>query len=211
MAQVQTTLSGAITSTQTTFGVASATNITNPNFQTGAGITFLDCDQELMLVLSISGTVVTVVRGYNGTPAQAHVSGQLITSGLPSDFATFSTTLNNPSEFTQLLIGSMNWNGINLTGSADAINPAVAQLYIVKTAGVDSMTLAAPPASAEGNIIGVISDTTNAHTITATSLLANGTALKTTATFAAFRGAGIFLRACNGVWQQIMNTAVTLT
>ena len=99
-----------------------------------------------------------------------------------------------------------------LTGSADAINPHASGNYVVKTAGVDAMTLAAPTVGTDDGLsISVYSDTTNAHTITATSLLANGTALKTTATFAAFRGAGVTLRAFNGVWQVIGNTAVTLT
>jgi hypothetical protein len=99
-----------------------------------------------------------------------------------------------------------------LTGSADAINPHVSGNYIIKTAGVNAMTLAAPTVGLDDNLsIQIWSDTTNAHTLTATTLLANGTALKTTATFAAFRGAGIGLRAYNGVWQTVSNTAVTLT
>ncbi len=101
---------------------------------------------------------------------------------------------------------------ISLTGFADVINPHVAGNYIVKTAGVNVMTLGAPTVGTDDNLsIAIYSDTANAHTLTATSLLANGTALKTTATFAAFRGAGIFLRAFNGVWQQIGNTAVVLS
>jgi len=99
-----------------------------------------------------------------------------------------------------------------LIGSADAINPHVSGNYIIKTAGVNAMTLGAPTVGADDNLnIQLWSDTTNAHTLTATSLLANGTALKTTATFAAFRGAGLGLRAFNGVWQVTANTAVTLT
>jgi len=99
-----------------------------------------------------------------------------------------------------------------LTGTADVINPHVSGNYIVKTGSADAMTLAAPTAGLDDNLsISIWSDTLFAHTITATSLLANGTALKTTATFAAFRGAGIGLRAFNGVWQVIANTAVTLT
>ena len=75
MAITATTLSGAITSNQISFGVASATGIAAPNFQTATGITYLFVDQELMLVTGIVGTVVSVVRGFNGTAAMAHVSG----------------------------------------------------------------------------------------------------------------------------------------
>jgi len=99
-----------------------------------------------------------------------------------------------------------------LTGTADVINPHVSGNYIVKTGSADAMTLAAPTVGADDGLsISVFSDTLFAHTITATSLFANGTALKTTATFAAFRGAGISLRAFNGVWQVIGVSNVPLT
>src|SRR6266699_4051766 len=82
-----------------------------------------------------------------------------------------------------------------LTGSADAINPHVSGNYIVMTAGVDAMTLAAPTSGVDdGLTIAIYSGSANAHTITETSLFANGTAAKTTCTFGAFAGAGILLR-----------------
>lgn len=99
-----------------------------------------------------------------------------------------------------------------LTGTADAINPNGAANYIVKTGSADAMTLAAPRVGLDDNLsIAIYSDTLFAHTVTATALFANGTALKTTATFAAFRGAGLILRAFNGVWQVVASTAVTFT
>jgi len=101
---------------------------------------------------------------------------------------------------------------ILLTGSANVINPHVSGNYIIKTAGVDAMTLGAPSVGVDDNLsIAIFSDTLFAHTVTATNLFANASALKTTATFAAFRGAGIILRAFNGVWQVLNNTAVTLS
>lgn len=91
-----------------------------------------------------------------------------------------------------------------LTGTADAINPHVAGNYVVKTGSADAMTLTAPTAGVDdGVMIQLWSDTAFAHTLTATSLLAGGTALKTTATFPAFRGAGMTLRAMNGVWHVV--------
>lgn len=99
-----------------------------------------------------------------------------------------------------------------LSGTTDVLNPQQAGNYLVKTAGVNAMTLAAPRAGLDDNLtINVWSDTLNAHTVTATTLFANGTALKTTATFAAFRGAGMTLRAFNGVWQVISASGVTFT
>lgn len=101
---------------------------------------------------------------------------------------------------------------VSLTGTTDAIPPHVAGNYVVDTAGVDAMTLAAPTSDIDdGLCINIWSDTTNAHTVTATTLFANGTALKTTATFAAFRGAGMTLRAMDGVWHVVAASGVTFT
>ena len=99
-----------------------------------------------------------------------------------------------------------------LTGTADAINPHVSANYIVKSGSANAMTLTAPTVGTDDNLsISIFSDTLFAHTITATSLFANGTALKTTCTFGAFKGAGIILRAFNGVWQVISQTTAPLT
>lgn len=199
MSITATTLSGAITASQTSFGVASAAGITIPNFQTASGITYLFIDQELMLVITVNGTFIGVVRGVNGTQAAAHVSGAQVQIGLPTDFVTQQelygsaiTKINTSAAFNQ--------PAIFLTGTADAIPAHVAGFYVVKTGSADLMTLAAPVAADEGNIIEVWSDTAFAHTITATSLIAAGVSLKTTVTFPAFRGAGVRLRACNLVW-----------
>lgn len=87
--------------------------------------------------------------------------------------------------------------------------------YEVETAGVDAMTGVAPTAGVDdGLTIGVYSDTTNAHTITfATNCVADGAAggPHHIITFAAFKGAGVLLRAWNGLWQVLGATGVTIT
>src|SRR5712664_670982 len=63
-----------------------------------------------------------------------------------------------------------------LTGTADAINPHFAGNYVVDTGAADLMTLAAPTSEVDDGLsINVWSDSNFAHTITATSLFANGT------------------------------------
>ncbi len=179
--------------------VASATNITAPNFTSGAGITWLLIDQEYMIVTGVNGTLVSVQRGIAGSPAQPHSNGSNVLVGLPSDFPNvaeyvgFSNTLKQSE-------AALVWPAIFLTGTADAIPAGVPAFYVIKTGSADLMTLAAPTAGQEGNIIQIWSDTAFAHTITATSLFASGTALKTTGTFPAFRGAGMVLRVCNLVY-----------
>lgn len=92
----------------------------------------------------------------------------------------------------------------NFTGTADAINPHVAGNYVVKTGSADLMTLTAPTAVVDdGLVINIWSATAFAHTITATSLIAAGVAAKTTITFPAFAGAGVTLRAINGLWHLV--------
>lgn len=210
MSITATTTTAAVGLTDTSITVASVTGITAPNFQTGfdpvkgigAGPIYLLLDEELMLAIAVNTTtlVVTVKRGLNGTAQATHVNGANVAIGsLTSDFPIFVGVEKN------LLLqaetrGAETKPAIFLSGSADAIPAGVAGVYVVKTAGVDAMTLAAPTLAQEGNVIEVWSDTANAHTITATSLFANGTALKTTATFPAFRGAGVHLTVRNLVY-----------
>lgn len=210
MAITNTTLSAAVATTDLVINVASATGITAPNFQTASGITWLRIDQEFMLVTAVNGTFISVLRGQMGTPVQAHLINTAVVIGLPADFTQPSALFNNPT-FPTYKVGGLGFQPIFLGGSADAIPSTVPGDYVVKTAGVDAMTLAAPTLANDGIVISVFSDTTNAHTITATSLLANGTALKTTATFAAFRGAGLILKASNLVWHVLSSTAITFT
>lgn len=206
MAITATTLATAVTLTDTVINVASATGITAPNFTSGVGITWLLIDQEFMVVVGVTGTFVSVLRGQNGTAQAAHVVNGQVQIGLPTDYAAFGEFLQASLTGKQTE-GAVNWPATFLSGSADAIPAGVAGFYVVKTAGVNAMTLAAPTVAQEGNIIDIWSDTTNAHTLTATALLANGTALKTTATFPAFRGAGLKLRACNLVYHVMSNGA----
>lgn len=102
---------------------------------------------------------------------------------------------------------------ISLQGTADVLNPHISGNYIIQSSAANAVTLTAPTAGADDGVtIALYVDSiTLAHTLTATALLANGTALKTTATPAQFKGAGLTLRAFNGVWQVISVTACPLT
>lgn len=206
MAITQTTLSTAVATTDQIISVASATGITAPNLQAGTGITWLKVDQEVMFVLFVTSTFITVLRGQMGTPVQSHLINTVVNIGLPGDFSQ-PNALFSLASFVTANIGALVLPPTKLGGSADAIPSTVPGNYVVTTAGVNAMTLAAPTLANDGIVINVFSDTTNAHTITATSLFANGTALKTTATFPAQRGAGVILKASNLVWHVLSNGA----
>jgi hypothetical protein len=75
-----TTLSSAVSTTATTtVKVASATGITATN-------TMLFVDNEGMFVNSVSGTTLSVTRGYYGGRSTTHVSGALVWFGPPPAF-----------------------------------------------------------------------------------------------------------------------------
>jgi len=199
MSITATTLASACSATDTIINLTSATGVTAPNFQTAGGITVLQIDQERMLVIAApNGTFVPVLRAQGGTVQVAHVNGARVTIGLPTDFSPIVDILGSLMMNTQQ-VGSRTQNAVFLSGSADAVLSSVPGYYVIKTAGVDAVTVPTPVAADEGNIIEIWSDTANAHTVTAptTNFAVGAAANKTVCTFPARPGAGIALRVCN--------------
>lgn len=106
-----------------------------------------------------------------------------------------------------------------LTGTTDAI-PGFASgthfggNYVIEAGAVDAITLPLPVDELDDNLtIAIYSDTLFAHTVTLPSAaFADGTqTVKTIATFAAFRGAGLLLRAWHGTWQLMARNGITLS
>jgi hypothetical protein len=106
---------------------------------------------------------------------------------------------------------------IGLTGTADVINPHLSATYNVEGTAIDAMTLAAPLVGNQnaggdsGRTIIISSGSAYAHTLTATGLLETGTASVNVATFAAYAGATLLLRAHKGKWNVISANAVTFS
>jgi hypothetical protein len=208
MAITATTLSSAVGANDQFITLASVTGVTTPNLQQGTGITWLKIDEEYLFVVNVpsAGTTIQVLRGQLGSGSVAHVANSQVQIGLPSDFPS-QQSKPNTLEAVNGIFGGLTLPAVFLAGATDAIPAGVAATYVVKSTAINAMTLAAPTAAQEGNIIMILSDTLFAHTLTATALLANGTALKTTATFPAFRGACLVLRVCNLVYHVISNGA----
>ena len=81
-----TKLAAAVsTSSTTTFTVASATGITANNT-----ILFVDDgtggNNEAVFVNAVSGTQISVTRGYNGTQSRPHLTGSVVLAGRPTQF-----------------------------------------------------------------------------------------------------------------------------
>jgi hypothetical protein len=84
--------------------------------------------------------------------------------------------------------------------------------YVITNAGITALTLAAPTAGADDGVsITIESATAFAHTLTATGLLSTGSASVNVATFAAFAGASVTLRAYNGKWVTTAQIAITFS
>lgn len=205
MSITTTTLTSACSATDTSIHVASATNITAPNFQTGSGITIIVIEQERMVCIAApNGTFIPVLRGQGGTQQVAHANGALVFVGLPTDFSAFIQVLGSLMTSQQTQEG-VTQNAVQLTGSADALVSSVSSYNVIQSTGVDAITLPTPVASDEGNIIDIWSATAHAHTVTAASacFAVGVTGNKTVCTFPAFPGAGIKLRVCNLLYHVI--------
>jgi hypothetical protein len=100
-----------------------------------------------------------------------------------------------------------------LTGTADAISfHTNNNNFIITTGSADLATIAAPVKGADDNLsIAIYSSTAFAHTLTSTGNMSTGSANVNKATFAAFAGAGVTLRAYQGKWQVIGSTGITFS
>lgn len=106
----------------------------------------------------------------------------------------------------QSLIGD--FNVLSASGAIPVNQPG---RYIITKAGVAAMTLAAPANADDGETYEIISDTANAHTITATGLFADGAGHVNVATFAAQIGASIQFMARQGKWYVLNLQGVTMS
>jgi len=108
-----------------------------------------------------------------------------------------------------------------LTGTTDAIAfPQVPQYplssanFVINAGAIDAITLALPRDPQDDNqSVNIWSNTAFAHTVTLPSAAYShgATGQATVALFAAFRGAGMTLRAYNGTWQVIASSGITFS
>lgn len=159
MAVNVTTLSAAVLLTDTVVNVTSATGITAPNYQIGdplkgisGGVTYLFIDQEMMKVVGVAGTVVSVVRGELGSLAQAHNSAAVVMAFNPSDVATFY-----PAEKTAVPAYPIPFQGFaGVVASAAAITAPSAFFHVSGTTQIT--TMATPAGYEQGGEINVVFD-----------------------------------------------------
>jgi hypothetical protein len=116
-------------------------------------------------------------------------------------------TLTNPT----ITGGGGVYQTVGTPITASGAVPIAAGFVNITKAGVAALTLAAPAAGDEGTVITLSSATAYAHTLTATGLIECGTAAVNLATFAAYPGAGLTLRATNLKWRVLASVAITFS
>lgn len=182
MAITATTLSGAVSATDTNLAVASATGITAPVTTTGSGFTYLLVDQEMLFVESVSGTQVKVLRGQLGTQQVAHLTASTVLAGAPSDFPNFTpaqgaSTQSQPSRYE----GSG-----AIVATAATITPSGSFFHTTGTTAV--VTINAPSADfVEGEITIVFDGSSAGLTWTAAGNIAVAGTATTAASMVTFR------------------------
>lgn len=170
----------------------------------------MQVDDEFMLIERVpaSGVVKVMQRGYNGSAAVAHdILAPVATSADPQDWVAvpLGEVVNRPPDFDA--VRSVGENGVIPV-------PTQPTTYVLtKATALASTTFGAPAKDQDGLMVVFTSQTAAAHVITATTLWGDAVSGSphTTATFAAFIGASLTVRAQNGLWNVISSTGVTIT
>lgn len=153
----------------------------------------------------------TKIRKIRSTaiPTPSRVTYGPATAGIEFDTAFNELIVNPDGVRRRVPIDSQVPTPLSVNG---AILPRVSANYVITKAGVLADTLAAPTATTDdGLVISITSNTANAHTVTATGLFDSGSASVNLATFAAFKGASLVVRAYQGRWQVVKTVGVTMS
>jgi hypothetical protein len=195
MATTTTTLSSAVAVTDNYINVASATSVT-------AGYMIVVGD-EIMKVSKnyVSGTIVPVERGLNGTVQGAHVSGENVTHGKASDFS------DTPAFSTTMLPGARIVRCVQYAAAGAIALPKAGEDVRANIVGASAlaMTIAEPGKELDFCRItitasGTTAGTVAAHTLTSTAGFGGAGSGYTVLTFDANGAVGVTLQAANGKW-----------
>lgn len=193
MAKTTTTASAAIAIGDTAITVASATG-----FAAGS---ILKVNAEVMQVQKsyVSGTLIPVMRGLEGTPALAHAITSNVTAGLASDFGGAAAGV----AAVYPLIRSRQIKTYNAAGAIDLPTPGNDLVAIVNGTSARALTLAVPTKDMDGDILTVIGNGKAAHTVTISGGFGAAGAGYTVATFIVGAQQSLQVMACNGAWVQL--------
>lgn len=224
-----TTLAAALNATDRTVSVASNATIAKGDW--------LMVDGEAMLIQDFTGTLLTVVRGQQGSRTTAHANSTTVWTGVPARFyqnepSGTCTAANElflphlvPRSGSIYQCQSGEWvlwqrNGIRqysdgrsdggttyTTAGAIAVQPGIS---FIGSAGALAMTLVDPTVQQNGMIMTILASTAQAHTVTNTTGFGGGTTARDVCTFGGAINDGLTIIAFNAVWWVINTRNCTL-
>jgi hypothetical protein len=158
MALAQTTVSAAVTTADTSITVASATG-----FSAGYSIRIND---EMMRVGGgyVSGTLIPVIRGQEGTLVKAHAVTTRVECGIASDWATSA----GPQTLVQYPMAgrARTVTSYGASGAITLPTPGTDVFAILNGTSVLAMTVAVPTKDMDGCFLWIAGDGAAAHTVT---------------------------------------------
>jgi len=190
MALTTTTLSAAVTVTDISLTVASATGFAAGNL--------VLVDQEVMVVAKnyVSGTSIPVSRGQNGSVTAAHASSANVTTFLASDI-----TSQGPQTMTQFPVAGKARVVTSVSATATVSGyPGQDAVYVLNGTTALPITLAAPTKDMDGSLLIVVGNGAAAHTITIAGGLGAGGTTIDVGTFATGSQISMPFIAVNGAW-----------
>lgn len=200
MSITATTLSAAVTASDLTMRVASATG-----FVKGYAINING--EYLGQTADADGTTIAIgKRGQEGTYNQAHASGSVVLVGLPSDFPT------PPPGTATVTPYAPTWNiaSYNAAGTI-AVPTAKQNVFIKLKAGSGAaMTIGDPGYGVEGVELIIQAEDAQAYTLTNTTGFNGGGSGADVGTFGGAVGDNIHLKAVSATWKTIATRNVTL-
>ncbi len=203
MALATTTLASAVLLTDTVINVASATSV--------AAGRLIVIDQEVMRVVNsyVSGTVVGVLRGQDGTPTLAHVKTANVTHGLASDFAAPGpqSATTYPIAARPVLVQS-----ITATTATLVLPPSGCDLRVILngTAAI-TLTVPVPTKDMDGCELVIVSNGAAAHVPTFTGGVGGAGSSYDAFTFNSTGTLALIAYACNGLWCMPATPGITGT
>jgi hypothetical protein len=154
MAFAYSTIAGALLPTSSLVPLTSATGVTASNYQGGGTggspqanpsigtVTYLLVEQEMMQIVSLSGTIASVKRGCLGTRAMAHATLTPFTFGLSSDFQNFVPAVKEISP----VLPEQSYTGTS--AAVVAATSIIASGPLFHVTGATTITNMLPPSSA---------------------------------------------------------------
>jgi hypothetical protein len=190
VALATTTLSSAVSATDTNIVVASATSV--------AGGRLIIIDQEVMRVVSsyVSGTTVGVQRGQDGSATVAHKVTANVTHGTAADFAQPAATMVTTYAPARARVVQ------SLTAAATlTLPPAGTDLVVILNGtSVIALTIPVPTKDMDGTELSIIGNGAAAHTLTFTGGLSGAGTSYDVITVNATAPIAFKAVACNGLW-----------